>query len=1042
MNKFTHAEDGNFRYVRDEIVKFVEEAPDRVTSRFKCKCLPRSCAYLGRKELTEIALSFVQDNSRKIILIYFNLTLPRPLKFLGITEERDQASLNAIFITDPFDDMEMIEHNTDRLLEQSGSWVLSNSSFSKWINEDLSRVLWVHGNPGKGKTMLAISLIRELSKKIQLQGSAENTLLAYFFCDNKDDRRKTSSAILRGLIYQILCQRPDLCSYLRSEYERQGVHLLTSPHAIQTLWRILRHIIKYPNVDSVYIVIDALDECEPNSIEAFLSLLEPFVDSDTDNSNYTEELPKDQSSRIKWLLTSRNEDTIKQRLSRALDISLESNSLHVSNAVRRFIDVRVKQLKKAKCYDASLSQFVEETLRQRSEGTFLWVALACRELSKPTVRLINTKTVLLKLPSGLTPLYNRIIEQILGVEDEELASHAKAILKSMVVAFRPLNLQELAITADLPKEHHHDLDILNEYVNLCGSIVTTRQQTAYFVHQSAKFYILSITGIVSHDLKMEHTLLAVNCFQHISNDRGKVSEIATESLESIPERRTLLAYPVLFWLDHARYASDHIAECFDLDGTFFALRSKQRQDWLDAYWEKTHAVWEKKPSEFTALHLSAYAGLPWLASALLESGYRAHLNDADSLGNDPLIWAAKKGYENVVRLLVNKGANLATRNSDGVTALYRAAANGHSAVVQYLAENGASIDIIDRMGWTPLHRAAHHGHTSVVLCLVDRKADIEALDASRWTALQRACSSGQLSVVRILLENKANTVGCDRERLTLLHLAAEHGHVDITSLLLKSGANIEATDMQGSTPLQLAAWGGHSGVVKFLLQNGANVNSKNLDGNTALHHATWNGHAAVVRLLLGENADVKIACNKGETALQQAAWRGDVKVSKLLLDAGGDPHAKSESGLTALHQAASNGHELVVKLLLDWGADPTIRDVDGQTAYMQAKENHHDLTACLLEGRNAGICEYKTARTSDDDSGESHEFPLDSAIINILSLAPDLCKIQPHGDAGFSNPSKITAVINGEPKYFFMKTGPSGDMFESRSPKPSLNRGL
>src|SRR5436853_6487670 len=112
-------------------------------------------------------------------------------------------------------------------------------------------------------------------------------------------------------------------------------------------------------------------------------------------------------------------------------------------------------------------------------------------------------------------------------------------------------------------------------------MVTTRHQTAYFVHQSAKTYILSTAGIVSPNLKVEHTFLAVNCFQHVSNGRREVSEIVTT------EQRTFLEYPVLFWLDHARFASDDIAEYFDLDGPFFALRSKQRQDWLDAYWEKT-----------------------------------------------------------------------------------------------------------------------------------------------------------------------------------------------------------------------------------------------------------------------------------------------------------------------------------------------------------------------------------------------------------------------------------------------------------------------
>ncbi|KAI9763363.1 MAG: hypothetical protein M1840_000555 [Geoglossum simile] len=993
INKFSSPKDGNYHFVQSEVTRFVKEAPDRVHHRIK--------------------------------------PLPTRQRTKDFNEERDQACLHAIFITDPFDDMGVIENKKNRLLENTGIWILSNPFFTRWLNENLSSILWVHGDPGKGKTMLAISLVRELSNKVQLEGSPANTTLAYFFCDNKDDRRKTASAILRGLIYQILCQRPDLIFHLRSEYERQKEQLISSPNSLQSLWRVLQNILKYSNFEKVYIIIDAIDECEPDSIEMFLALLEPYTDPWHNCDNYPQ---KDSSCKIKWLLTSRNEDAIKQPLSGCLEIGLEQNAAHVDEAIRKFIDQSVKQLKRSKHYNATLCQFVEEYLHEKAEGTFLWVALACRELSKPTVRSMNTKSVLLQLPSGLSPLYSRIMEQVMGNEDEEMTAFAKAILQSMLVALRPLTLQEVAIAADLPKEYHHDPVALEEFINLCGSFVTIRQQTVYFVHQSAKTYILSET-VSSPGLGMEHRAIAVRCLQYICD--GPPDDLLGDDADFLeypepkPETHTRAEYPALFWLDHARAASDDITAYVDVDGEFFKSPSKQREDWFDMYWDKTHAKWEEKPSQFTALHLGAYAGILWLVSSLLKPDRAVDVTATDSLGNDALMWASRNGHTAVVRFLLSKGADLAAKNLNGITALYFAAENGHKAVVQLLAERGASIEIKNRVGWTALHRAAHHGHTGVITALLSHNADIEAQDMSRWTALQRAASSGQLSVIRLLLEEKADSKVQDKEGMTLLHIAAWNGHLDVISLLLKNGADIKATDEEGWTALQHAAWGGHTWVTRLLLHHGSDVNIKNVEGNTALHQATWNGHIAVIRLLLQGSANANMTCNNGETALQQAAWRGHVEAVQILLESNADPNIKSKTGSTALHQAASNGQEAVVKLLLESGADHTIEDDDGQTAYTIAQDNNHDSTARLLkERRPSGTDEEESLPTSDDEGGEPDLIRPDAAILEALLVKPEQCKIKPHGQAGFSNPSKITTIVDGETKYYFLKTGPNGDMFK------------
>ena len=59
----------------------------------------------------------------------------------------------------------------------------------------------------------------------------------------------------------------------------------------------------------------------------------------------------------------------------------------------------------------------------------------------------------------------------------------------------------------------------------------------------------------------------------------------------------------------------------------------------------------------------------------------------------------------------------------------------------------------------------------------------------------------------------------------------------------------------------------------------------------------------------------------------------------------------------------------------------------------------------------------------------SQKHDVDPAIIAALGVTPESCSINRHGQAGFSESSKISAVIDGEIKHFFLKTGPEGDMF-------------
>lgn len=137
--------------------------------------------------------------------------------------------------------------------------------------------------------------------------------------------------------------------------------------------RVLDRIINDLDFEGAYFVVDALGECEDTSLVTFLNYLESYMGSSSSDKTK-------QPSKVKWLVTSRNETTIKEFLDRALQISLEDNSMHVDESVDRYVSKNVERLAMSKKYDSKLRTAVESHFRKNAKGTFLWVALACQEL--------------------------------------------------------------------------------------------------------------------------------------------------------------------------------------------------------------------------------------------------------------------------------------------------------------------------------------------------------------------------------------------------------------------------------------------------------------------------------------------------------------------------------------------------------------------------------------------------------------------------------------------------------------------------------------
>ncbi|KAL4732806.1 NACHT domain-containing protein [Aspergillus similis] len=240
----------------------------------------------------------------------------------------DKACLRDLLVTDPETERLRIEATKGGLLDDSFRWVLNNAEFRKWHTNSESQLLWIKGDPGKGKTMLMIGIIKELLQQAQSQPLQS---IAYFLCQATNPKLNNAISILRSLIYILIRQRPQLISHLRERYDTDP-KLFESGNTFYSLSAIFKKMVQSSTKATIFLLIDALDKYEFDLPE-LLQLI-----TATKSTSFVQ---------VKWVVSSRNRDDIEQALefdNQKNKLSLELNANHISNAVAVYINYKVSQL--------------------------------------------------------------------------------------------------------------------------------------------------------------------------------------------------------------------------------------------------------------------------------------------------------------------------------------------------------------------------------------------------------------------------------------------------------------------------------------------------------------------------------------------------------------------------------------------------------------------------------------------------------------------------------------------------------------------------
>lgn len=692
-----------------------------------------------------------------------------------------------------------------------------------------SSILWIHGDPGMGKTFLSAKIIEYLKDRFSRP-------TAFFFCTHADDEKNQTLSIIRSWIYQLAMKHPQALEIVRSSKTSNDVAVMS------TLWDMFESILKA--VGTCYLVLDGLDECldyDPKSKNRLAGEMRRFLNKS---------LRATFNTGARLLIVSRDVTSIRSVLGNFNHLRPPTDSALTEHRITiQDTEIDIKRfslaLLKSRGFSDDEQVSICEQLSSRCEGMFLWVRLCCEGL-RPGMRSTWLDSVIKKMPSGLDHAYKRNLLEILRRPKHD-RDHAIDTFELVLFSLRPLSVPEL-LHALAIKKHEREKggssgdfqlesipsatdDVINSWIlEPCGSLLQVRKKHSYtspdewhvhFIHFSAKGYLLNLNDNCDDRRLLEfsfsksedhHAVITKTCLSYqisagidhrehnLSNNKGK-----------------------RFWAFEG-YAFHSWDKHFHLSGKEAHLNNSiLRAIFLDEgpafeNWGRS-LEWSSCPDENDKM-LGRDGILP-LSSQLLAAcrfGMTGILREmieqcTEPVPKEALFVAACYNQQAIVRVLLQRKDIDINEVTCLRTPLYLASLEGHHGVVQeLLRERDLRVNELDPVFQEPaLMVAVRRGHEGVVRCLLQRdEVDVNYISSpnsilGEAAALTIAITLGYSSIFRLLLKRPDIDVNLAVQDQTPLKLAVQKYRPTYVEMLLeRDNILVNPIDKDGKTPLDYA----------------------------------------------------------------------------------------------------------------------------------------------------------------------------------------------------------------------------------------------
>ncbi|KAI9162873.1 Vegetative incompatibility protein [Paramyrothecium foliicola] len=401
-----------------------------------------TAADLCEKHSSQQALQQVDQKSQKLHDQLRNVMSQLDAEMVRFWKKLDEDERSKIFqwISDiPYES----DHYAARKgrVDGTGEWLLRHHVYLTWRESRSSRVLWLNGIPGAGKTKLSSKVVDDL---LTTFGPNKNrkSAIAYFYCDRNRADHREPVAIMRSILRQLCAPQDDSAvdasvedKYLERKRRGFANGRLVSEECNELLLQSITG-----NIEA-YIILDGLDECERETRHILMDLLDDMI----------ERSPQP----LKVYIASRTDQDLRKRYHKThnLEVTASDNSADIEkyllNKLEQSEFCRTKLAPKVR-------NKVLSTFNDKSQGMFQWATLHIGELLQ-LGRNADILKYLDDLPKGLEAAYDKIYTQI----SNQIGSKkdvAFAAFKVIMVSSRPLHPFELAIAVTQDPENDFILD--------------------------------------------------------------------------------------------------------------------------------------------------------------------------------------------------------------------------------------------------------------------------------------------------------------------------------------------------------------------------------------------------------------------------------------------------------------------------------------------------------------------------------------------------------------------------------------------------------
>ncbi|KAJ7112578.1 hypothetical protein C8R44DRAFT_882341 [Mycena epipterygia] len=808
-------------------------------------------------------------------------------------------------------DMAEKQHATQKLHHKgTGNWFLNGGQFHEWRKNPGS--LWIEGRSGAGKSVLSSTVIAQL---FDVQATARSSAVAYFYFDFRNEQTQLVEIMLRSIILQLSAQSPNTYTVLDQQYNlSKGQTLPTYQNLLDILDKLLLEL------GSTYIVLDALDECnEHDLLLQLISLLR----------GWSSKTP------LHLLFTSQTREMFTASFEGVEHVSLELET--TQEDIASFVTSELESNPNLKHWARHTVEITRKVV-EKSNGMFRLAACLLIELSRRKLDR-NPDSILANLPGQLFEIYDRFLESI----DPSDFVLVEVALRWLIWSAYPLSLAELedALAFDFSDPHRHVFqpaqrdDCAKRVCLLLEGLVTVilfvdddsatdgddsttdeddpdKAPVVILAHASVEDYLKSPQFAARHKCDLSqgfsHTFLAKTCV-------GYLLHFADHPLnaETFPDY-PLSSYAAEHWIYHLLRCDDRAtletsAMCLLETGSGQYAALNHLYNWRD--YESPNWQRDVPPP----LKLCSVIGYTEGVHFLLQNS--AHDDNTVVVAFHA---ASESGHANIIRLLLEKGADINAVDAKHGSALQAASAEGHTETARLLLKEGADVNAAGGHYGTALQAASYGGSPEIVRILLKEGADVNAEGGTYGTALQAASYIGSLEVVQILLKEGADVNAAGGYYGNAFQAASYHGSPEIVQILLKEGADVNAVGGHYGSALQAASREGTPEIVRLLLENGADVNATGGEYWSALQAACATGEAEIVHILLERGAEVNVAGGEYGSALCAASMLGQTEIVQLLLENGADVNASGGKIWTPLEVTSWNGRTAIVQLLRKHGA--------------------------------------------------------------------------------------------------------------------------